>query len=219
MAARPKKPNAPHLKKLLNKPKEEAREVKQQRIRARKAKEQSKEHRLTGTKSIYRAGLSEALKVKLDHLADLAPHDRHDLGPEVDVARILSEEAVQLFDAAFNGKTPDGKTVPALMKDAAAENLKKTMVFVADMVNKSAKARALHSAVVDSDYLDFLVDETQRIVSEHVMPMQGGKYAVEKIMADLAKIELPERNNSSGDALAVNLREALGTMQDSIPSE
>lgn len=162
----------------------------------------------------YSSRVGPTLKAKLAELAEAAPHERHSLENEIDVMRVAAVEAIAIFEKVCIvevDKTSDG------LKAMATSCVRDAMQSVAMMVEKAAKVRAISQATVDLQFLDFIVGQVQKIIERHVTPISLD--AVDRIIADLNEIALPDRlHKNTAPAAARQIREAMAAMDDTIES-
>lgn len=153
--------------------------------------------RTSYVKQFYTKRAGPRLKKILEEISDDSggnPESAMSLAGEIEMARATSIHAMQLFDAAFD-ESKTKNLDPAKVSDvqhAATAIMREALSFVAGIVEKSAKVRALSDTVVDVERIGFVVAQLVRILQEE-LPHEIQEAVMDKIKARLEKIALPER--------------------------
>lgn len=160
--------------------------------------------------SWYARRAGPVLRERLEEMRAAAPDERHSLADEVDLARLLAERNVAIYDAVVvQGKGSDD------LKTAATAGLRSALNHVSDIVGKAARVHAVSSTVVELEHIDYVLQQVVRIVEEQVA-------AVDKKLADgvidaLGDIKLPEdRVGEDAEETARRLRDALSDMDTTV---
>lgn len=157
----------------------------------------------------YRDSAGEELRKKLDRFANLGPDKRYLLQEEVDLARVMAERYVKLFDKVCIQGQGD---VDASMKAKVSAQTMDAIQYVADIVSKAAKVRQVLDFVVDIEHIDFIVEQVSVIIEEFVPEESVRKLINER----LGKIKLPT-NKEAARLRAADVRAALEAMEELVP--
>ena len=162
----------------------------------------------------YARTVGVALKDRLLELQREEPARRHSLADEVDLARVATYRAVELFEAACMGEeraSPD-------LQASAIGLLRHSLDHVADLVMKASKARRDSLETVDVEQLDFMVDQIVAVLEEEIRPL--GEDAVDRCVERLRGIRIPDRKGAGAAPdraqLARMFRDAAGAIEESV---
>ncbi len=114
---------------------------------------------------MYSKRASARLKELLASASDDAI-DRLSLAEEVDVARVMCERAIRLFDGACVGEGAD-KTDTAT-KATAVSLVQASLKNVADLVNSYAKLMLVQESVLNAVQVDYLTKMLGEILTRHL---------------------------------------------------
>lgn len=137
-------------------------------------------------KNRYSRNVGPRLQEKLEELANEDPMQRNSLRAESDLARALASSAVHLYDKAE--ETDDER-----LKIRAAANMREQLETVSRLVEKAAKVNSLTGGAINVEFLDFITSQVMLIIEKFVVPLPGGKDAVDEIAGAIKKIRLPEK--------------------------
>lgn len=164
--------------------------------------------------AMYARAAGPTLKSKLEELSRLSPDERHALGDEVDMARVMAERAVSMYDAAHFAEQGEGS--PELRSKAHAV-LRDALRFVSQLVDKAARVRAVNVGTVDWEQVDYFVDAITRILEEELADA-GHQVLCDRVIERMKAIKMPERKavNSDPAQVAQQLREAAAAIDGQI---
>ena len=161
--------------------------------------------------SWYARRAGPVLRQRLEELRELSPDERHSLSDEVDLARLLAERSLQIYDAAVvqNQGSDD-------LKAAAVAGMRNALNHVSDIVAKASKVHAVSSSVVELEHIDYVLQQVVRIIEEEVAGVD--KKLADTVVDRLSGIKLPEAQGAEADAedKARMLREALADMDSTV---
>jgi len=173
-----------------------------------------------GRRLWYSKHAGASLRERLAEMRNAPPEDRISLDAEIDLARVLAEESVKIFDkVCIEGDTGTMKGHErALMQAKATGACREALAFVASVVDKAAKVRASSDYTVDVEHIDYIIHQVQMIIERFVIPLKNGKDLCDKIAVAMKDIKLPDTQHSpqSAEERAAAVRVALGTMDKSI---
>lgn len=160
---------------------------------------------------LYTKRVGDTLKNKIKELAEANPDERISLDAEIDVMRITAEQALVMYDAAC--VTEADKSSPAT-KAMAVQLLRDSMTAVADIAQKAARVRQISQSTLDLEFLDFMVNQTMRIVQEFVEPDRW-----QEVKERIKEIQLPDRQHlNAAPAAAGDIRSLIAQADESIPA-
>lgn len=155
------------------------------------------------------------LRQRLLELEKLETDQRFDVSEEVDLARVIAERAVRLFEKiCLEPTNGNGRVAPPEMKIAATVAARDAMTHVTQVVERAVKLRHMNGAYVSVESIDFVVAQVCGTIAKIVEPKDA------ELAAELAKavreIRLPRRSETraAAQASAQEVREALLAMDD-----
>lgn len=140
-------------------------------------------------------------------LAKESPDERNSLDDEVDAARLLADQAVQMYDVAVIRGHGDPET-----QVVACNVLKSALSHVRDIVVASSKVRSTNKAMVDVGAIDYVVTQITSVIEQELRD----KYPVlaDIIVERIKNLALPKENEKD---IALRLREVIESMDESVP--
>ena len=161
--------------------------------------------------SWYARRAGPILQDRLNELREASPDERHSLADEIDLARLIAERNVRIYD-----KTVIEDQGSDELKAAATDSLRSSLNHVTEIVSKAARVHAVSSSVVELEHIDYILTQVARIIEEEVASLDQKLATV--VMERMALIKLPE--GKSGEANAEDnarlLREAMEEMNSSV---
>jgi hypothetical protein len=147
----------------------------------------------------------------LQELREASPDERHSLAEEIDLARLIAERNVRIYD-----KTVIEGQGSAELQAAATESLRSSLDHVTDIVAKAARVHAVSSSVVELEHIDYILQQVSRVIEEEVVSVD--KKLADTIQEKLQAIKLPAGKSGEADAEenARLLRDAMKDMDRSI---
>tara|TARA_R100000152_G_C6769237_1_gene195002 strand:+ start:403 stop:900 length:498 start_codon:yes stop_codon:yes gene_type:complete len=163
--------------------------------------------------SWYTRRAGQKLKDALTELKEQSPDERHSLADEIDLARLLAERSVRIYDATvIEGQGSDD------LKASATAGLRASLNHVTDVVSKAARVHAVSNAVIELEHIDYIVQQVNRIIEEEVADVD--KALADRVVERIAGIKLPEkRDEADADETARRIRESLSDMDNTIGGE
>lgn len=137
---------------------------------------------------IYSKVASESLKERLTRLADLG-EERKSLAEEVDLARVMCERSVSVYDKVvvqdvLAEKDELTEDQIAKAKDQASKSLQDSLKFVSDMVSAMAKLQVTENLGLGPDFIESISRTLTAIIIEELGEDQGRKI-MDRIMEEL----------------------------------
>ena len=171
-------------------------------------------HKRSTMSSWYAKRAGPILQERLTELRESSPDERHSLADEIDLARLIAERSVCIYD---NTVLQD-KGSPEL-KAAATDSLRSSLDHVTDIVAKAARVHAVSSSVVELEHIDYILAQVARLIEEEVSSVD--KKLADVVLEKLKMIKLPVGKSGEADAEdnARLLREAMKDMDDSVGGE
>lgn len=120
-------------------------------------------------------------------LAALEGDERMDLSAEVDLARVMCERSVHLYEITCISP-PEGKTPSARSKALATENLRTSLNHVSDMVKKLAAVSAVSSTTIPVERLTQISTQLANVLARHLSKDHPTLY--EAIVKDIEAIHI-----------------------------
>lgn len=121
------------------------------------------------SKSPYVSRASKRLQEALQEFSE-AESERFSLEAEIDLARLLTERAVRLFDEAHYGE--HAADVKDELKVASRAALMSNLKNVMECVEKAAKVMALTRGMYTPQQVQQLVVQVTRVIEQHVSDPQ-----------------------------------------------
>lgn len=143
----------------------------------------------TKLKGYYTKRAGPLLAEKLKELENAPEKEKYSLEGEMDVARVLCERAVALFDAACSGNK--GKEVSPETQALAIATCKTALTHVTNIVSEAAKIRVLNNEMLDSHGVAFVIAQVQTILEETVLPVVGQE-KMDEIIERFKGIRVPD---------------------------
>lgn len=168
--------------------------------------------------AIYSRIAGPILREKLEALAALPPDERHCLGEEVDLARVMAEKALRLWEAAHTNGNEE-KASPET-KALANKALRDALSFVSDLVVKASKVRSTNESTVDVEQLDYIVKQVTHVIEEEIADHDRGM--ADRVVERLRNIRMPDRSGGgsmSPAELAQALRDGADAIMDGIHAD
>jgi hypothetical protein len=138
----------------------------------------------------YSKNIGEKLRKKLEGMAESA-ENRLKLYEEIDLARVLAQNAVQMYDLVVEQNSLDGK-VPdpavAAAKAQASQVMRDSLDHVASLVQTMVKIEKAEEGSVHIGNLKFMTDCVQRIIAEELGENQP--LLAKKILGRVAEIAM-----------------------------
>jgi len=139
-------------------------------------------------RNIFVRGLSKRLKDVLEEYED-AGDERLSLAVEVDVARVLCERSLALFDATHFGD----KEYDVELKAASRANLRESLSHVASLVEKYAKIIALEKNSYSPEHVDQIVSQITRILARYLVPTHQEIFdSIKTELNDMVIVDAPK---------------------------
>ncbi len=163
------------------------------------------------------------MKAKLEELAAKPPDERLSLLEELDMARVLALENVQMFDVVCvqgNTGTFEGAEAAALQAQVSRAT-REAMLFVASIAERAAKVRATSEGTIDLELTDYLVHQIQAVLEYRLANIKNGPKILKKIAEDIKQIAVPKRMHGASpmvesDERAAELRARLAEMDTTV---
>lgn len=102
----------------------------------------------------YTRGVSTTLKQRLEELSAESVQERVSLAEEIDVARLLAERAVKIYDAVV---LAEDSTASPEIKANASSVVQSSLDAVAKLVEKFARVDALMKDKIPAHQIDFIL--------------------------------------------------------------
>lgn len=149
------------------------------------------------------------LRERLEELRSANPSERHSLADEVDLARLIAERNVQIYEAAvLEGKGSDE------LKAEASAALRAALNHVSEIVSKAAKVHAVSNSVIELEHIDYIVVQMTRAIEEEIAEVD--RALADRLIARLGSIKLPEGKESGAEDTAQAVRAALREIEGSM---
>ena len=163
--------------------------------------------------SWYTRRAGQKLKDAISELKEQSPDERHSLADEIDLARLIAERSVRIYDATvIEGQGSDD------LKAAATAGLRGALNHVTDIVSKAARVHSVSSSVIELEHIDYVVQQVNRIIEEQVTDVD--KALADRIVEAIANIKLPEkRDDADAEEQARRIRESLSDMDNTVGGE
>ena len=159
--------------------------------------------------SWYTKRAGPILRERLEELRNASPDERHSLADEIDLARLIAERNVRIYDkTVLEGNGSDK------LKAAATEGLRHALNHVTDIVSKAARVHAVSSSVVELEHIDYILQQVTRVIEEEVADVD--KVLADRVIEKFKSIKLPEGQGADAEESARLLREAMRDMDQSI---
>lgn len=159
--------------------------------------------------SFYSRRAGPTLKARLEELREANPSERHSLADEVDLARLIAERNVQIYEAAvLENKGSDE------LKAEASACLRAALNHVSDLVSKAAKVHAVSNSVIELEHIDYIIAQMTRAIEEEVA--EYDRVLADRLIDRLGKIKLPEGRATEAEDTAHAVREALKNIEESM---
>jgi len=146
--------------------------------------------------SPYTTRASKRLQDALKEFAE-AENDRFSLEAEIDLARLLTERAVRIFDAAHYGEK-EGEINPEL-KAASRQALLNNLQNVMSLVEKAAKVMALTRGLYTPKQVQQMMMSVTRIVERYVTD----ESKLKAIMTEFNDIKTTNENAKAGTTIII----------------
>lgn len=161
--------------------------------------------------SYYSHLAGPALKEKLAELSGLTSDERLALDDEIDMARVLTERSVRIFEATCL----NGNDVKPELRTLAIQQLRSSLGFVTETVQKAAKTRALNEGLVGLQDLDYVLGQVIKI-ADRVFGHLVGTDAMTDFANDVRSVRLPERGTiAEPEDRAAKIRQFLEAARES----
>ena len=149
------------------------------------------------------------LKDRLEEMRQANPSERHSLADEVDLARLIAERNVQIYEAAvLEGKGSEE------LKAEASTALRSALNHVSDLVSKAAKVHAVSNSVIELEHIDYIVQQMTRAIEEEIA--EQDRVLADRLIERLGKIKLPEGKEKGAEDTAQAVRAALRGIEESM---
>lgn len=160
--------------------------------------------------SWYTRRAGPILRERLEELRTAAPDERHSLADEVDLARLMAQRNVAIYDTVVL----DGKGSDELQAMATA-GLRGALNHVSEIVSKAARVHVVSSTVIELEHIDYVLQQVTRIIEEEVADKD--KAIADAVINRIAEIKLPEQRGAvDAEDTARELRSALSEMDTTI---
>lgn len=146
--------------------------------------------------SPYLRNASRQLQEALKEYAE-SEDDRFSLEAEIDLARLLTERAVKLFDAAHYGEKAD--TLDPELKAASRAALTNNLRNVMDLVEKAAKVMALTRGMYTPKQVQQQMMSVTRIIERYVTD----ESKLKAIMLELGTIKTTNEHAKAGTTIII----------------
>lgn len=146
--------------------------------------------------SPYVTRASKRLQDALKEFAD-AEQDRFSLEAEIDLARLLTERAVRLFDEAHFGDKADG--INPELKAASRAALQSNLQNVMTLVEKAAKVMALTRGMYTPKQVQQMMMSITRIIERYVTD----ETKLKAIMAEFDDIKTTSEPSKAGTTIII----------------
>jgi len=143
----------------------------------------------------YRA--STKLKDLLARAREGGSKERLDLAQELDLARVLCERSIRLFDVSCLDEEQSKKVEPEL-KQAAVRQLEASIKLVADLTNQYAKLLVVSDEVFNAAQMDYIIQGITEVLAVH---LEDCPDKIDPIIKGIGKLCAPEK----GGGRAVNI--------------
>lgn len=143
----------------------------------------------------YRA--STKLKDLLARAREGGSKERLDLAEELDLARILCERSIRLFDVSCLDEEKSKDVSPEL-KQAAVHQLEQSIKLVADLTNQYAKLLVVSDEVFSAAQMDYILQGVAEVLAVH---LEDHPDLIDPIVDGIGKLCAPEK----GQGRAVNI--------------
>ena len=123
-------------------------------------------------KGFYTRRAGPVLREKIEELEATALNEKLSLEGEVDMARILAERAIALFERACID--PDGVAKSSQeTKAMAISAARSALTHVSNLVAEASKTRLINNEVLDTRGVDFVIAQVLEILEKMVRPLVG----------------------------------------------
>lgn len=112
----------------------------------------------------YRA--SKKLKELLEQAGEGGDKERLSLAEEIDVARVMAERAIRLFDGACLGE--EASKVSTSLKHASIKNVQECLKLVADLTSQYAKLMLVSDDVFSSTQVEYILAGVTKVLADHI---------------------------------------------------
>lgn len=150
-------------------------------------------YRNANVRGYYSQNAGPRLRQVLEELRTAPPEERMSLADEIDLARMLTERHVRIFEATCVGEQSDKASDE--LKAAAIAGLRRALSHVSDMVTKAAKVRALHDGTVDAEGVDYIVAQVVKIVEDEIRDKDPSM--ADRVVARMEQIRLPQNTRTA----------------------
>lgn len=146
-------------------------------------------HQKASDVGLYSYRASAKLKDLLARAKDGGSKERLDLAEELDLARILCERNIRLFDAAcLDPET--SKNVKPHLKVQAMKGLEASIKLVADLTASYAKLLVVSDEVFNAAQMDYIIKGLTDVLAAH---LEDNPELIGKIIEDVGKLCAPEK--------------------------
>mgnify|MGYP007032476559 CR=1 FL=1 len=152
------------------------------------------------------------LQDRLKELRESSPDERHSLSDEIDLARLIAERNVVIYE-----RTVMVDKGSAELKASATESLRSSLDHVTDIVSKAARVHSISSSVVELEHIDYILQQVTRIIEEEVA--SNDQKMADVVLEKLKGIKLPEGRAADAEDNARSLRDAMKDMDLTIGGE
>ena len=162
----------------------------------------SKLHHVKASKmGLYSYRASTKLKDLLARAREGGSKERLDLAEELDLARILCERSIRLFDkSCLDPETKD--SIKEELKQAAIRQLEASIKLVADLTNQYAKLLVVSDEVFNAAQMEYIIQGISEVLAVHLEPfVDEHPDLMDKIVEGVGRLCAPEK----GTGRAVNI--------------
>lgn len=128
----------------------------------------------------------DALKRRLAAVAQ-SEQERLSLSEEVDVARLVALDSMQLWEAAQQSDNP-------ATRGQACELVRQSIDHITETVKRAATVRQLVGANVAVEDVGYVVAQVQKILNDELGGSEAGRAVLERLTARIDEIKLPEHD-------------------------
>ena len=170
----------------------------------------------------YSKHAGPTMRAALEELAAAPPDERISLEAEIDMARLISVEAVGMFDKiCVQGLTGGATGDDAIaLQIKAGQACKDALTFVSNIIDKAAKVRATSQGTIDVELVGYIVHQVQAVMERHITPLPNGKELIDAIAISLKGIKMPnvQHGTQSPEDKATEVRSMLRQMDLTVMS-
>lgn len=127
------------------------------------------------------------------------------LEEELAMARVSSQQAVRLYEAAWFPEE-GAKEASLDVRAQAAAALRGALEFVSEIATRSARVRAMHDGTRDAQQISYVADQLQHVVEDEARRSFGDSPAAQEFLRRVAErigeIALPQ-DSKAGPAAVV----------------